>query len=96
MEFSLNAGEWNSVFAVPSSIVDRYLLLAGEDSLKLILFLLRHGGERFTAERLRMELGFKRVGELEDAALCWVERGVVRAESGVLTPTGTENAPISD
>lgn len=96
MEFSLNAGEWNSVFAVPSSIVDRYLLLAGEDSLKLILFLLRHGGERFTAERLRLELGFKRVGELEDAALFWVERGIIRAESGELTPTNAENAPLSD
>ena len=93
MEFSLNAGEWNSVFAVPSSIVDRYLLLAGENSLKLILFLLRHGGERFTAERLRTELGFKRVGELEDAALFWVERGIISAESGELTAANPENPP---
>lgn len=92
MEFSLNAGEWNSVFAVPSSIVDRYLLIAGENSLKLILFLLRHGGERFTAEQLRMELGFRRVGELEDAALFWVERGIIRAESGELTPASPENS----
>lgn len=96
MEFSLNAGAWNSVFAVPSSIVDKYLLLAGENSLKLILFLLRHGGERFTAERLRMELGFKREGELEDAALFWVDRGIIRADSGELTPARAENSPLPD
>ena len=29
MNYSLNAGEWNSVFAVPASVVDKYIKIAG-------------------------------------------------------------------
>ena len=48
MNYSLDAGAWNSVFAVPSSVVDKYIKLADGASLKLLLYLLRHGGEQFT------------------------------------------------
>lgn len=85
MNYSLNAGEWSSVFAVPSSVVDKYIKLAGGNSLKLLLFLLRHGGEIFTDGQLKEALGFRREGELEDAALFWVQRGIIRADNGSLT-----------
>ncbi len=78
MNYSLNIGEWNSVFAVPSALVDKYIKLSSGNSLKLMLFLLRHGGEAFTADRLRAELGFTEPGELEDAAHFWVQRGIIR------------------
>jgi len=78
MNYSLNIGEWNSVFAVPSSLVDKYIKLSSGNSLKLMLFLLRHGGEAFTPDRLRAELGFAEPGELEDAAQFWVQRGIIR------------------
>ncbi|MDE7363119.1 MAG: DnaD domain protein [Oscillospiraceae bacterium] len=82
MKYSLNAGEWNSVFAVPSSVVDKYIKLAGGSSLKLLLFLLRHGGEEFSEEQLSAELGFRERGEFEDAALFWVQRGIIRFDNG--------------
>lgn len=82
MEYSLNAGEWNSVFAVPSGVVDKYIKLASGNSLKLLLYLMRHGGESFTDEILLSELGFEKSGELEDAAMFWIQRGIIRAESG--------------
>ncbi len=81
MEYSLNAGEWNSVFAVPSSVVDKYIKLASGNALKLLLYLTRHGGETFTEQRLKEELGFEEFGELEDAALFWVQRGIIKANS---------------
>lgn len=81
MEYSLNAGEWNKVFAVPSSVVDKYIKLASGNALKLLLYLTRHGGESFTAEILRAELGFEELGELEDAALFWVQRGIISAKN---------------
>lgn len=81
MKYSLNAGEWSSVFAVPSGIVDKYIKLAGGNSLKLLLFLLRHGGEEFSDEQLKSALGFREAGELEDAALFWVQRGVIRYDT---------------
>lgn len=81
MDYSLNTGEWNKVFAVPSSVVDKYIKLASGNALKLLLYLTRHGGESFTAEILRAELGFEELGELEDAALFWVQRGIISAKS---------------
>lgn len=99
MEYSLNAGEWNSVFAVPASVVDKYIKLASGNSLKLLLYLTRHGGESFTAERLRTELGFEELGELEDAALFWVQRGVIRAENApdaMELAAAASPAPLND
>lgn len=81
MDYSLNVGEWNSVFAVPASVVDKYIKIAGENSLKLLLYLLRHGGKSFSEEKLRDELGFRETGELEDAALFWIQRGIIRYEN---------------
>ena len=87
MNYSLDAGAWNSVFAVPSSVVDKYIKLADGASLKLLLYLLRHGGEQFTEEQLRDALNIKRGGELEDAAMFWFQRGIIRMDDGELTPT---------
>lgn len=95
MNYSLSAGDWNSVFAVPSSVVDKYIKLAGGGSLKLLLFLLRHGGEIFTDTQLKEALGFRRDGELEDAALFWVQRGIIRADNGSLT-AAADDAPIQE
>lgn len=93
MNYSLNVGEWNSVFAVPSAVVDKYIKLAGGDSLKLLLYLLRHGGEVFGEDKLRRDLGFTEIGQLEDAALFWIRRGVIRysnEEKGILAPNVIE------
>lgn len=94
MNYSLNMGEWNSVFAVPSVVVDKYIKLAGADSLKLLLYLLRHGGEEFGEDKLRSDLGFVEMGQLEDAALFWIQRGVIRysnEEKGILAPKAVED-----
>lgn len=87
MNYSLDAGAWSSVFAVPASVVDKYIKLADEASLKLLLYLLRHGGESFTEEQLREALNIKRDGELEDAAMFWFQRGIIRMDDGALVPT---------
>lgn len=87
MKYSLDAGAWSSVFAVPSSVVDKYIKLADGASLRLLLYLLRHGGESFTEEQLRDALGIKRDGELEDAAMFWFQRGIIRMDEGELIPT---------
>ncbi|MCH5203207.1 MAG: DnaD domain protein [Oscillospiraceae bacterium] len=82
MDYKLNAGVWNKVFAVPTSVVDEYIKLAGGNSLKLLLFLLRHGGECFSDDELRDKLGFSKNGELEDAAVFWEQRGIIRRAYG--------------
>ena len=50
MSFSINLGAWNSVFAVPCSLVDQHIKLAGALQLKVLLWVLRHAGESLTVE----------------------------------------------
>ena len=57
MDYTLNMGPWNSVFAVPTALVDRYLRLAGKEQLQVLLWMLRHSGERVSPEKLAQELG---------------------------------------
>lgn len=82
MDYTLNAGAWNKVFAVPSSLVDDYIKLAGGDSLKLLLYLLRHGGESVSEDELCEKIGISDRGKLEDAAVFWEQRGVIRRVYG--------------
>lgn len=78
MEYKLDVGCWNNVFAVPCDIVDQYIRLAGTGALKLMLYMLRHGGKSFSEEELMDALAIRSRGELEDALLFWVQRGLLK------------------
>ena len=57
MDYRLDIGMWNQVFAVPCALVDRHLKLAGKEQLQVLLYALRHAGEGFTPEGLAGDLG---------------------------------------
>ena len=59
MEFSINMGQWNAVFAVPAAVVDEHMKLAGAAQLKVLLYLLRHAGQPVTLEQLSFAVGQK-------------------------------------
>lgn len=95
MSYLLNLGAWNSVFAVPTALVDRHLKLAGSVQLKALLWVLRHGGESVDEEALSSALGVSKA-DVADAMLYWQECGlIVRAENGELHPAGEPAAPES-
>lgn len=85
MEYSLDIGAWNTVFAVPCALVDKHIKLAGKEQLQVILWLLRHGGESVSAEGLAEALGISRDSVL-DALDYWIDRGLVAEKSGKLLP----------
>ena len=75
MGYSVNLGAWNSVFAVPCSVVDQNLKLAGSVQLKVLLWSLRHAGEPFEAQDVASALGIDRA-DVGDALLYWKETGL--------------------
>lgn len=86
MNFKIDLGAWNSVFCVPSSVVDKYIKLAGECELKILLYLLRHGGELFDGERISAELSIS-AERVEEGINFWKQRGLIEAdEAGGLIP----------
>lgn len=75
MEYRMNLGAWNSVFAVPCEVVDRHLKLAGALQLKVLLWALRHSGEAFTTAALAEATGASEA-DVRDAMLYWTENGL--------------------
>ena len=75
MEFSINMGQWNAVFAVPAAVVDEHMKLAGAAQLKVLLYLLRHAGESVTLEQLSFAVGQK-PSDTQDAVDYWMNCGV--------------------
>lgn len=92
MSFSMNLGAWNSVFAVPCSVVDDNLKMAGSVQLKVLLWALRHAGEPFEAENIADALGIDRA-DVGDAMLYWQETGLIVSDGSVISPAPGKNAP---
>ena len=44
MSYTIDLGQWNSIFAVPASVVDNHIKLATEAQLKVLLYILRNSG----------------------------------------------------
>ena len=91
MEYRLHMGPWNSVFAVPTALVDRYLKLAGKEQLQVLLWMLRHGGEAFSPEALAQELALDQDAVL-DALDYWQQEGLLASREGQLTPAAQPEA----
>lgn len=85
MNYRLDLGPWNQVFAVPCSLVDSHIKLAGKEQLQVILWLLRHGGQEVTPEALAQALGLSQDAVL-DALDYWCDRGLLAASQGALMP----------
>lgn len=79
MNYTVNLGAWNSVFAVPCSVVDKNLKLAGSVQLKVLLWILRHAGENFEAQDIADALSIDRA-DVGDAMLYWEETGLFSSD----------------
>lgn len=85
MSYHINLGQWNSVFAVPASLVDQHIKLASEAQLKVLLYILRHSGEEIAPENLTKALGVTD-DEVRNALDFWTERGLITDNGSILNP----------
>ena len=81
MEYSLDIGAWNSVFAVPCALVDQHIKLAGKEQLQVLLWFLRHGGKSFSPDDLAGALGISADSAL-DALEYWGRPGPAGGKGG--------------
>ncbi len=80
MNYGINLGQWNSVFAVPSGVVDEHIKFAGATQLKVLLYLLRHSGSEFSTEELSFAIG-QNASDTLDAINYWIDAGVLSGGS---------------
>lgn len=95
MNYKINLGVWNNIFCVPSVVVDKYIKLAGESELKILLYLLRHGGEVFDSETIAAQLSLTSE-RVEEGITFWKQRGLIEAdEAGELVPVNSSDDIVS-
>lgn len=92
MNYHIEPRAWQQVFAVPGAVVDEHLKLAGAVQLKVLLWLLRHNGEAWDADRMSGALGIA-VADIRDALQYWVETGLL-LEAGAVSPPPAQPVTI--
>lgn len=91
MKIKINLGIWNSVFCVPSAVADDYLKIARGSDIKVLLFLLRHGGESLSCEFIGERLGLT-AEQVEESVEFWKQRKIIGTEAaGELIPLSKDN-----
>lgn len=75
MEYKLSLGEWNSVFAVPCGVVDKYILSSNEVQLKVLLWVLRNSEKIINSNRACNDLKISNE-KFEKCFLYWHNLGI--------------------
>lgn len=76
MDLSINLGMWNTIFAVPCEIIDKHIKLAGAAQLKVLLFVLRHAGEKISVSQVAIALSMTEL-DVKDSMQYWLETKVL-------------------
>lgn len=76
MQYQINPAAYQSVFVVPSDVVDKYLRFAGAAQLKILLWALRGSSAGFDADAAAQALNISRM-DAADAIQYWVEVGII-------------------
>ncbi len=76
MEYIINPVKWNTSFAVPSEVVDKYLRLAGSVQIKVLLWIMRNSADEKTIEDMSEAIGVS-TADCTDALTFWTENGIL-------------------
>lgn len=76
MEFKISPSAWGPMFAVPSSVTDSYLKLAGKNQLKVLLWIFRHSADGIDIDGTVRGTGLQHPEVLE-ALQFWGDCGII-------------------
>ncbi len=87
MSYKLELGEWNKIFAVPTSVVEKYIKIASEDFVKVLLVLLASAGNDLSENEIAEMSGVSQ-SNVSDAINFWAEHSVISKDKEMLSPAG--------
>ena len=79
MNYTLNTTVFGNTFAVPSVVADKYLKIATQNSLKVLLYFMRNISEGINPQKISDELALP-LSEVDDALLFWSQCGILNSE----------------
>lgn len=85
MSINIDLGAWNSIFAVPSKVVDEGLKFSDGVKLKVLLFVLRNAGRSVDDTEISKATGVN-VTDIPEALDYWVSIGVFNRIENTLIP----------
>lgn len=85
MSINIDLGAWNSIFAVPSKVVDEGLKFSDGVKLKVLLFVLRNAGSQIDDAEISKATGVN-VTDIPEALDYWVSMGVFNRVKNTFTP----------
>lgn len=85
MSINIDLGAWNSIFAVPSKVVDEGLKFSDGVKLKVLLFVLRNSGRSVDDTEISKATGVN-VTDIPEALDYWVSMGVFNRIENTFTP----------
>lgn len=88
MDYSINLGCWNNIFAVPRSVVNEHIKLAKEDYIKVLLVILASAGEKISRKKIS-EISAVAEENIDDAISFWQERNIIKNSCNEITPVQT-------
>ena len=89
MSINIDLGVWNSIFAVPSKVVDEGLKFSDGVKLKVLLFVLRNAGSSFDESEISKATGVN-VTDIPEALDYWVSMGIFNRIDNTLVPAKNE------
>ena len=94
MEYFVNAGSWGAVFAVPNAVVDNYIKLANEASLKVLLYILRNNGKKLVSDEAACALNLN-INQIEEAFIFWENANILKRDEKPLISSSVSE-PVSE
>ncbi|MGN0620706.1 MAG: DnaD domain protein [Porcipelethomonas sp.] len=76
MEYFVNTGIWGDIFAVPKTVVDNFIKLANEASLKVLLYVLKNSGKSISVQEISAALNISE-SSVEEAFVFWENANVL-------------------
>ncbi len=80
MKYLINPSAFIGAFAVPSTVVDKYIKLSSAVQLKVLLVCMRNASSPIDSDEIAKIIGIS-VSEVDDAILYWSECGVLNTET---------------
>lgn len=79
MKYTFNMSVLGNTFVMPSIVVDKYIKIATETQLKVLLFLMRNISQEIDLSKIADALSLPK-SEVEDALLFWSQRELLNCE----------------
>ena len=85
MKYTVNFSALSNTFPVPAVVADKYLKLASESQLKVLLFVMRNLSDTVDNEKIASALGIS-VSDTVDALEFWAQAGIMTGEKETKKP----------